>query len=130
MKIKFFFIFFIFIFTKVESQQTIIVSASNPLVKKIDNFLELPASVIANESVNITSVVSEKIKSIFFQEGKFVKKNQLLIELIDSEEQAKLRQISAELEEAELNYQRAEKLISKGEIFLNQFYNRIVVKKN
>ena len=67
MKIKFFFIFFIFIFTKVESQQTIIVSASNPLVKKIDNFLELPASVIANESVNITSVVSEKIKSIFFK---------------------------------------------------------------
>ena len=65
MKIKFF-LFFIFIFTKVESQQTIIVSASNPLVKKL-NFLELPASVIANESVNITSVVSEKIKSIFFK---------------------------------------------------------------
>ena len=111
----------LFIFTKVESQQTIIVSASNPLVKKIDNFLELPASVIANESVNITSVVSEKIKSIFFQEGKFVKKNQLLIELIDSEEQAKLRQISAELEEAELNYQRAEKLISKGKYFSINF---------
>ena len=72
----------------------------------------------------------KRLKSIFFQEGKFVKKNQLLIELIDSEEQAKLRQISAELEEAELNYQRAEKLISKGNISQSILDNRIMVKKN
>ena len=129
MKIKFFFIFFIFIFTKVESQQTIIVSASNPLVKKIDNFLELPASVIANESVNITSVVSEKIKSIFFQEGKFVKRINYLSNSLIQKIQNKL-QISAELEEAELNYQRAEKLISKGNISQSILDNRIMVKKN
>ena len=43
--------------------------ASKPLVKKIDDILELPASVIANESVDITSVVSEKIKK-FFSRGK------------------------------------------------------------
>ena len=88
-------------------------SKSTPEIKKVDDILELPASLIANESVDITSVVSEKIEKILFQEGKFVKKNQLLVELTDSEEQAKLRQISAELEEAELNYERAKKLISK-----------------
>ena len=96
MKIVFFFIFFLFFFNT-ESQQVITVNAAKPEIKKIDDFLELPASVIANESVDITSVVSEKIKKILFKEGKYVKKNQLLVELIDLEEQAKLRQISAEL---------------------------------
>ncbi len=130
MKIKLFFIFYIIISAKVvASQQIINVNASNPQIKEIEDFLELPASVIANESVEITSVVSEKIKSILFQEGKFVKKNQLLIELLDSEEQAKLRQISAELEEAELNYQRAEKLNSKGNISQSILDNRIMIKK-
>ena len=105
-------------------------SASTPEIKKDDDILELPASFIANESVDITSVVSEKIEKILFQEGKFVKKNQLLVELIDSEEQAKLRQISAELEEAELNYERAKKLISKGNISQSILDNRIMIKKN
>ena len=62
MKIKLF-IFFIFIFAKVGSQQIITVNASRPDIKQIDDSLELPASVIPNESVDITSVVSEKIKN-------------------------------------------------------------------
>ena len=128
MKIVFFFIFFLFFFNT-ESQQVITVNAAKPEVKKIDDFLELPASVIANESVDITSVVSEKIKKILFKEGKYVKKNQLLVELNDLEEQAKLRQISAELEEANLNYERAEKLISKGNISQSILDNRFMVKQ-
>ena len=115
MKIIFFFIFFSF-FINAEGQQIITVSVSAPKIKKIDDFLELPASVIANENVEITSVVSEKIKKILFKEGKYVKKNQILVELTDSEEQAKLRQITAELEEAKINFERAKKFISKGNI--------------
>ncbi len=130
MKIKLILIFiFIFICNNVDSQQIITVSASTPEIKKVDDILELPASLIANESVDITSVVSEKIEKILFQEGKFVKKDQLLVELTDSEEQAKLRQISAELEEAELNYERAKKLISKGNISQSILDNRIMIKK-
>ena len=49
--------------------------------------------------------------------------------MTDSEEQAKLRQISAELEEAELNYERAKKLISKGNISQSILDNRIMIKK-
>jgi len=129
MKIVFFFIFFLFFFNT-ESQQVITVNAAKPEVKMIDDFLELPATVIANESVDITSVVSEKIKKILFKEGKYVKKNQLLVELNDLEEQAKLRQISAELKEANLNYERAEKLISKGNISQSILDNRFMVNCN
>ena len=116
-------------FFKAESQQIVTINASKPQIKKIDDYLKLPASVVAKESVDITSVVSEKIKKILFEEGKFVKKGQLLVELTDFEEQAKLRQISAELEEANLNYERAKKLISKGNISQSILDNRIMVKK-
>ena len=128
MKIIFFFIFFSF-FINAEAQQIITVSASAPQIKKIDDFLELPASVIANENVEITSVVSEKIKKILFKEGKYVKKNQILVEFTDSEEQAKLRQITAELEEAKINFERAKKLISKGNISQSILDNREMLKK-
>ena len=78
MKIVFFFIFFFFFFDT-GSQQVISVNAAKPEIKKIDDFLELPATVIANESVDITSVVSEKIKKILFKEGKYVKKINCLL---------------------------------------------------
>ena len=100
---------FFFISSTVYSQQIITVGANIPTTKIIEDTLNLPASVIANESVKITPVVSEKIKKIFFQEGKFVKKGQLLVELVDLEEQAVLKQFDAELDEANLNFERAKK---------------------
>ena len=100
--------------------KSLLLEQTSPTTKIVEDTLNLPASVIANESVKITSVVSEKIKKIFFQEGKFVKKGQLLVELVDLEEQAVLKQFDAELDEANLNFERAKKLISKGNIS-NQF---------
>ena len=122
------FIFF-FISSAVYSQQIITVGANIPTTKIIEDTLNLPASVIANESVKITPVVSEKIKKIFFQEGKFVKKGQLLVELVDLEEQAVLKQFDAELDEANLNYERAKKLISKGNISQSILDNRIMIRE-
>ena len=43
------------------AQNQIIVGAQEPKVEQISDILELPGSVLANESVQITSVVSEKI---------------------------------------------------------------------
>ena len=101
---------------KLNSQNLVTVGAHKPIIKEISDTLELPGSVVANESVKITSVVSEKIKRILFKEGRFVKKNQLLVELIDNEEQALLMQVQAELEEAQVNYERALILSKKGNI--------------
>tara|TARA_B100000686_G_C16758466_1_gene957124 strand:+ start:283 stop:1191 length:909 start_codon:yes stop_codon:yes gene_type:complete len=96
---------------------------------KISDTLKLPATVLANENVKISTVVTEKIKRIHFEEGKFVRKNQLLVELMDSEEQAILEQINAELEEANLNYERALKLSSKGNISQSILDNKLMIKK-
>ena len=115
MNFFFFLIFFLF-YGDSFSQQIITVVAQPPEKKVTNDILKLPAKILANEKVQITSVVSEKIKKITFKEGKFVKKNQVLIELFDDEEQAIKKQIYAELEEANTNYERAVKLSSKGNI--------------
>ena len=52
-----------------------------------------------------------------------------MIELIDDEEQAVLSQINAELEEANLNYDRALKLSRNGNISQSILDNRLMIKK-
>ena len=122
--------FSVILFNNALAQNQIVVGAQEPKVEQISDILELPGSVLANESVKITSVVSEKIDKILFDEGMFVKKNQLLIELLDNEEKAILNQVNAELEEANLNYNRALKLSEKGNISQSALDNRLMNKKN
>ena len=124
------FLLFFFLNTSFSYSESIIyVKAEKPKKDFISSSIEIPATTLANESVEITSVVSEKIKAILFEEGTFVKKGQLLVELIDNEEQATLSQIDAELEEANLNYERALKLLTKGNISQSILDNRLMIKK-
>ena len=127
MKLFFFLIFFLF-YSDSFSQQIITVVAQPPEKKITNDTLKLPAKILANERVQITTVVSEKIKKIIFKEGKFVKKNQVLIELFDDEERAIKKQILAEVKEAQLNYERASKLFSKGNISQTVLDNRLMLK--
>ena len=127
MKLFFFLIFFLF-YSDSFSQQIITVVAQPPEKKITNDVLKLPAKILANEKVQVTTVVSEKIKKIIFKEGKFVKKNQILIELFDDEERAIKKQILAEVKEAQMNYERASKLFSKGNISQTILDNRLMLK--
>ncbi len=122
--------FFFFLNTSyIYSEPIIYVSVEKPKKELLSSSIKIPATVMANESVEITSVVSEKIKKILFKEGNFVKKGQLLVELVDDEEGATLNQTIAELEEANLNYERALKLSIKGNISQSILDNRLMIKK-
>ena len=127
MNLFFFLIFFLF-YSDSFSQQVITVVAQPPEKKITNDVLKLPAKILANEKVQVTTVVSEKIKKIIFKEGKFVKKNQILIELFDDEERAIKKQILAEVKEAQMNYERASKLFSKGNISQTILDNRLMLK--
>jgi membrane fusion protein (multidrug efflux system) len=127
MNLFFFLIFFLF-YSDSFSQQVITVVAQPPEKKITNDVLKLPAKILANEKVQVTTVVSEKIKKIVFKEGKFVKKNQILIELFDDEEKAIKKQILAEVKEAKMNYERASKLFSKGNISQTILDNRLMLK--
>tara|TARA_B100000579_G_C22702520_1_gene790490 strand:+ start:75 stop:1082 length:1008 start_codon:yes stop_codon:yes gene_type:complete len=127
-----FFVVFFFFFSNIiysQDNKAILVNAQKPKNQEIVDTLELPGTVLANEEVKITSVVSEKIRKILFSEGSFVNKGQLLIELINDEEKAVLKQIEAELNEAELNYERARKLSNKGNISQSILDNRLMTKR-
>ena len=112
-----------------QDNTVILVNAQQPKNQEIVDILELPGTVLANEEVEITTVVSEKIRKILFNEGSFVNKDQLLIELVDDEEKAVLKQIEAELNDAELNYERAKKLSNKGNISQSVLDNRLMTKR-
>ena len=49
-------------FGQIYAQTPIVVGAQKPESREISDIIELPGTVLANESVKITSVVSEKIK--------------------------------------------------------------------
>ena len=91
--------------------------------------LNLIGSINANESVKITAVVSEKIKSIKFEEGSYIDENDILIELENNEEQAILKQVDAELEESTANYERAKKLLSEGNASQSMIDKKFMEKK-
>jgi membrane fusion protein (multidrug efflux system) len=64
----------------------------------------------ADESVEITSDVTEKVVEIHFEDGQEVAAGDLLVVLDKTEEEADLRAARAVAEEARLAYQRIEKL--------------------
>ena len=66
MNLFFFLIFFLF-YSDSFSQQIITVVAQPPEKKITNDILKLPAKILANEKVQITSVVSEKFKRLLLR---------------------------------------------------------------
>ena len=97
-----------------EKKSFVNVKVINPKFIVFKNEIKITGSIEANENVNITSVVSEKIREIKFNEGSLVKKDDVLVILENSEEKAQLKQVQAELEESEINFLRAQKLFKEG----------------
>jgi membrane fusion protein (multidrug efflux system) len=65
------------------------------VVKEISDRVEALGTARANESVNITANVSEKIKEIHFEDDQAVKAGDILVVLDQAEEQANLKQAQA-----------------------------------
>lgn len=130
--IYFYTLFLIFIINfNLQSQNGEFPSVKVQKVKKVtfSNELQIISSIIANETVNISSVVSEKIKKINFIEGSFIQSGKVLIELENNEERAILMQVKAELDEANVNYLRAKKLLVEGNASQSMLDKRLMQKK-
>ncbi|MDA5192411.1 efflux RND transporter periplasmic adaptor subunit [Govanella unica] len=68
----------------------------------------------ANESVTITAKVTETVRSVNFEDGKVVKKGDVLVELTNGEEAASLAEAVANLQEAEKQHDRIADLAKRG----------------
>lgn len=82
--------------------------------RTISDPVEALGTALANESVQITTRVTEKITWIGFDDGQAVQAGARLIQLDDAEEQANLRAAQAVLVEREGAYQRARTLFKRG----------------
>jgi membrane fusion protein (multidrug efflux system) len=79
--------------------------ATNVVVAKAENqflpiIVDALGTAVANESVNITAQQAEIVKTVLFEDGDIVKRGQLLIELSDREERARVNELSINIAEA------------------------------
>ncbi len=91
----------------------------------LDNKLVVTGSVLANESLELTSEESGKITGLYFKEGKRVKKGELLLQINDEE-------IRAQLEKEKYNQKlnqdienRQRKLLEKDAISQEEYDNAL-----
>jgi membrane fusion protein (multidrug efflux system) len=68
----------------------------------------------ANESVTLTAKVSDIVRRVNFEDGDYVEKDAILVELMNQEEEAALAEARANLEDVESQLRRLEDLSSRG----------------
>ena len=86
-----------------------------------DNNLSLSGSIEANEQVEIHSEVSGIVEGIYFTEGTYVNKGQVLFKVNDVELRAQLRQAQTKEGLAAENERRAKLLLQKEAISQEEF---------
>lgn len=78
------------------------------------DIIEALGTAKARESVSLTSKVSDKVMSVNFEDGAYVKKGDILVTLNNSEELANVSAALAASTEAERAFERAKTLVQTG----------------
>lgn len=65
----------------------------------------------ANESVNLTAKVSDTVTAVHFEDGDLVEQGDILVELTNSAETARLSEVQSEVDDARRQYERLQSLI-------------------
>lgn len=101
--------------TKPQEQQQRALPATPVRVQAIE-IREFPITIDAlgtakaNESVTLTAQETEVVTEVQFDDGEFVQSGQLLVQLNNVEEQARIRELEANIVEAERQYDRIRNL--------------------
>lgn len=72
--------------------------------------VESIGTLVGKESVTITAKVTEQVSAVYFEDGQMVEAGDVLVALVDSEQEALLREADANLREAKLQLERLKKL--------------------
>ena len=87
-----------------------VTATQEPLVTAV----EALGTTRANESVTLTSSITETVRRVNFEDGDFVSKGTVLIELTDNEEEAQLAEARANLRDAQRQLRRLTELDERG----------------
>jgi membrane fusion protein (multidrug efflux system) len=95
------------------SVETAVVSAKAE-TQAFPIIVEALGTAVANESVNLTAQQAETVKSVLFEDGDIVSKGQLLIELSDREEKARVNELAINIAEAKRQLNRIKGLAKQS----------------
>jgi membrane fusion protein, multidrug efflux system len=90
--------------------------------------LEAVGTANARESVSLAADVTDRIKTIRFSDGQYVRKGQILVELAQAEETANLAQSRAQLKEAEAQLARIQSLVKDGYATRSRLDTQIAIR--
>ena len=76
--------------------------------------VEALGTAVANESVNLTAQQAEIVKSVLFEDGDIVEEGQLLVELNDLQERARVNELAINLAEAKRQLARIKGLAKQN----------------
>jgi membrane fusion protein, multidrug efflux system len=93
--------------------------------ERLDNKLVITGSVLPNESLELRSEISGKIHRIHFREGKYVHKDELLVEINDDELAAQVEKQKYNQKLFEDNEFRQRKLLEKEAISQEEYDNAL-----
>lgn len=102
------------------SPEAVPVVASTVSTRRISDRIEAIGTARANESIEVTARVSNRVTDIGFTEGAIVEKGQVLVELESSEARANLAAARADLVEIRSQLQRTEELIRSKAVSQSQ----------
>ncbi|MGD9262248.1 MAG: hypothetical protein PVG44_17540, partial [Desulfobacterales bacterium] len=92
------------------SKTPIPVVVATAITEPFTETLEALGTAKANESVEITPTLEERVVDIFFEDGDAARKDQVLVKLDDSEARYLLAEVSAKLREQQKQFERISKL--------------------
>ena len=87
---------------------------------RIRHTIRAVGTLRANESILIRPEIAGRIRQVWFEEGQTVEKDQLLVDLDDSELQAELAQAAAQLKVSRLTYERLKQLDLDGKRYVTK----------
>ncbi len=92
------------------AQQAPLVTAGTVSRDQVYDVVEALGTAQANESVTLTAKVSDTVRRVNFEDGDYVEKGAVLIELTNQEEEAALAEARANLDDAQNQLRRLEDL--------------------
>ncbi len=96
------------------AQQPVQVIVEQARLDRFEDQVEALGTLLANESVDLTAKVTERIAAIYFESGQEVEAGYVLAEMISDEQSALLEEARSTLAEARDQYERVRPLASRG----------------
>jgi membrane fusion protein, multidrug efflux system len=96
------------------AQQAPLVTAAAVHRDQVYDVVQALGTTQANESVTLTAKVSDTVRRVNFEDGAYVEKGSVLIELTNQEEEAALAEARANLDDAQNQLRRLEDLSNRG----------------